>query len=305
MEHNPTQEEMRSAHYSKRYNYAIPFRPVDEVFIQVCNKFPEFESYYWISNYGTLYNAKLGYYHYPIPVASYYVYSMRKTRKEVMTSSTNNSPFKNIAIGLLVCTCFVSDKPGINFKIRYKDGNVRNNYYKNLEWAQTYVIDEPTKDMTNYWNNDVYTSAAYSNEQVHRICELLQSGITDLGTISNEVFGCPPTPQIYALIRRIRSGQYWTNISSQYETIPGVERRKFTASIIIHGMCNYMKNNPDTAYTADLYTVLKSFGVEPNMLTQDELHRYSNCLYQLRYKGAYRKVADQYNIPLYKDGAKK
>ena len=296
---SPTQIEMKNATFNPvKCNLSMPFRYADQFFVQVSTKFTDIMDYYWISNYGFLYNANTGYYVTANKLPSYYTYALRRTPEAI---SSGLPVYYVVSAGTLVCTCFVGDKPGEQYKAKYIDGNIENNNYRNLQWVHTGIDGRRERKMKNYWDGNVYSSAAYSEEQVRYICELLDSGITDLGLISHKVFGTDPTPEIYALIRRIRSGIFWTSISSQYDNITITEKRTFTADIIIHAMCSFMKNNPDMAYTADLNTVLIAFGIDPKLLTKEELHRYSGALYQLRYKNAYRRIADQYGIPMQKE----
>lgn len=296
---NPTQEDMRKANYrhsknSKRTYYA-PFKPLNEEFRQVSQYFPEVRDWYWISNYGTLYSANGNYYIPPqFNWAGYIEYRLRRKEEYV----AQGKPIEyTVAAQILVCTCFNGPKPGPKYQVNHKNFVRHNNYYENLEWLTPQENLDYSRAAGNYWTGNVYSSARYTEAQVRSICELLQAGITDPTTICMRVFGCEPNPGLYSLIRQIKSGKNWSKVSSDYEGIVDVEHRNFTADYIIHAMCRYMKDNPETAYTASLGDVLAYSGFYLNQFTDQERMRYRSALHQLRYKNAYRRIADQYGIP--------
>lgn len=288
---NPLQETMKHARFNPNiYPYYYPFIMEDEEFRRISDFLPEYKDYFWVSNYGRVYNANNGYFVIPHVIeAGYTVVSIRKT--DAAGGGSNN-----IGAHILVCTCFNGPKPGPGYQVNHKDFKRSHNYYKNLEWTTPQENLDYSRAAGNYWNGNVYSSAKYTEAQIRYICELLQSGITDPPTICMKVFGCEPNPGLYSLIRQIKSGKNWIQISKDYSGILDVEHRNFTPDWIIHGMCNYMKNNPATAYSASINEVLLSFGVNPETITTEEYYRYKSALQQLRYKNAYRRIADQYDI---------
>ena len=293
---NPDQDEMRNASFNPNiYNLYYPFIPLDEKFRQISHYIPEVRDYYWVSNYGRVYNANNGYLvMWNQNSAGYLIYNLMRKQEYV---DAGKGKYYTVAGQILVCTCFVSPKPEPNYQVNHKDFRRSNNYYENLEWMTPQANLNYSRLAGNYWTGNVYSSARYSEEQVRHICVLLQSGITDPKVICQRVFNCEPTPGLYSLIRQIKSGKNWSQVSKDYSGIADVEHRNFTPDWVIHGMCAYMRDNPDKAYTAPLDEVLSSFGIDGNSIGFDLHERYRSALRQLRYKNAYRRIADQYGIP--------
>ena len=293
---DPGQDTMLHAQFRQNiYPYYYPFIPMDEQFRRVSDFLPEYRDYYWISNYGRLYNANSGYLCTPtINEAGYTLFNLRRTEEAMAAGRPRDS---YIGAHILVCTCFVGPKPGPKYQVNHRDFKRSNNYYQNLEWTTPQENLDYSRAAGNYWNGNVYSSARYSEEQVRAICELLQAGITDPPTICMQVFGCEPNPGLYSLIRQIKSGKNWSQVSKDYEGIVDVEHRNFTNDNVIHVMCHYMKDHPATAYTACLEEILAYGGLYLNQFTDKERRRFASALHQLRYKNAYRRIADLYGIP--------
>ena len=285
---NPMQTTMRSATYRTNiYPYRYPFTMIDEEFRQLSKFLPMYRDYFWVSNYGKVYNANNGY------LCSPYVNDQGYTLVAIRRVDGGSD---QIGVHILVCTCFNGPKPSPKHQVNHKDCFRSNNYYENLEWVTPQENLQHSRDMGNYWHGNVYSSAKYSEEQVRFICELLQSGITDPQELSMRVFGCPPTPGIYSLFRTIRDGSHWNTVTKDYN-IPELENRNFTPDHIIHAMCRFMQNNPEIAYTADLGTILSSEGISLDGIDEVSWHRYRSALHQLRHKNAYKRIARQYILP--------
>ena len=296
-ETHPEQQKMIHAGFNPNiHQMYYPFVPTDEEFRRIHDYFPEIRDYFWVSNYGRVYNANNGYLVMPsVNFAGYHIYSLKRTDEAVAQGKHVGI---SIAGQILVCTCFNGPKPGPKHQANHKDFNRRNNYYGNLEWLTPQENLDYSRTAGNYWNGNVYSSAVYTEEQVRAICELLQAGITDPAEVSRRVFNIEPTPGICSLIRQIKSGKNWSQVSKDY-SFADVEHRNFTPDYIIHGMCNFMQNNPTRAFTADTGEVLLSFGINPTTISPEEYRRYTSALHQLRFKGAYKRIAKNYNLPVY------
>ena len=290
---NPTQEMMRLASFNRaQYNYTTPFRPMDEEFKRISDYFPEIRDYYWISNYGHVYTANGNRYVPPQMYQGYCIYGLRRKDEYI---AQGKSPTYNIAGQILVCTCFNGPKPGPKYQVNHRDFVRHNNYYRNLEWVTPRENLDYSRAAGNYWNGNVYSSATRTEEQVRQVCELMEKGILDPQTISQTVFGCDVTPALYGLYRDIRSGG-WFKVTVDYN-IPEIDHRDFTNDEYIHAMCRYMVDNPDSAYSASLETVLAYSGIQIRLLDTKTRHRLNSALNQLRYRGAYKRITCQYNLP--------
>ena len=294
--HIPTHEEMNSASFNPRYyNYTIPFRPIDQVFENVASHFPDMgiQPYYWIGSYGFLYNSNTKFYATPRYSIHGSTYSLTRTAEYIQRTGLGLS--YTASIGILVCTCFNGPKPDNSYVVGYRDGNKENNYYKNVLWVPAMDCIHNTDT---YWDNSCKPFTCNS-DQINSICRLLQDGIVDVGIISNTVFGCLPTLEIYNIIYKLRRQCIYPDIVKNYK-LPK-ERRVITPDIIIHSICRYMRDNPHTAYIATLDEILAYSNINYLLIPKKELDKYSESLEDLRHHNAYRRIADQYNIPKMED----
>ena len=273
----PTQEIMCAAQFNQNiFPYTMPFTYADEVFVQLSQYLPQYNDHFWVSNSGRVYNAHTGY----LVTPKY----RPNTGYITITISKKNELNKNDNIGVhvLVANCFIGPKPGPGYRVVHLDGNRCNNHYTNLVWRL-----ERTPDTT----IDVsMEQVGCSEEQLNTIYRMIRSGILNIVTISQVVFGRLPTPEISSFIYSIEYGN--DNIQKANIT------RTFTEDHIIHAMCRYMKDNPQSAYSANLKTVLAYSGIDTDSLDPKVRYRYSGALNQLRYKNAYRSIADMYEIPM-------
>lgn len=97
-------------------------------------------------------------------------------------------------------------------QVNHKDGNKRNNFYKNLEWTTN--LDNATHAM----QNGLMPHAKIDEQTCHKICEMLMQRIK-IAKISREL-NIP-----YSTIAAIHLRRNWTHISSQYN-LPPVPKRK-------------------------------------------------------------------------------
>lgn len=276
------------------YNLYYPFTPCDEEFKNISSIFPEIRDYYWISNYGRVYNANTGYLTLPRldEKSGFLMYSLKRTSD---AKDLGLHKDYSIAAQNLVCPLFNGPKPGPGYLVLHLDSIKTNNYYKNLVWGRRdEIIQDNNND--NYWNGNVYVNAKRSEDQIRKICEMLQAGITNPTEISLKVFGTDPDPSIYSLIRHIKDRTVWTSVSKDYN-FDGLGHRNFTPDYIIEVMCLYMQNNPNSAYTASLDEILQYSNIDISTIDKSTLKRYKMALHQLRYKGAYKKITSNYNIP--------
>ena len=291
----PSQREMKTAKYNPNIygNLSYPFTFNDEEFRNIHIYIEDVRNYFWVSNYGRVYNANNGYLVMPTEnSAGYLIYSLNRTNE---ATSAGKTPNITIAAQILVCTCFNGPRPSPNHQANHKDFNRKNNYYKNLEWLTPQENLNYSQNAGHYWTGNVYISATRNESDIRKICELMQSGITDPQTLSRMVYGCDVTPALYSLYQDIRSGG-WYMVTKDYD-IPSIEHRNFTNDEYIHAMCKYMQDFPESAYTANLNEVLSYSNLSVQNTDPKFRNRLSSALNQLRYKGAYKRIASQYNLP--------
>lgn len=108
----------------------------------------------------------------------------------------------------------------------HKDGVKTNNFIGNLEWT---TISENTRHALDTGlanckceNN---SRSILSNDQVHHICSLMEQGETNSEILDNLGYDYgPERNRIAAVVRLIRRGQTYLDISKQYD-IPGLNGR--------------------------------------------------------------------------------
>lgn len=173
----------------------------DEVFVNM-SIFNKDLCNYFISNYGRVYS----------------VISRRYLKPQ-----ENCHGYYYIALGAnfreyihrLVAMAFVPGRTDEKNCVNHKNGNKKNNYFKNLEWCSK--AENNTHAYETHLNNCIgenCRSAKLTNEQVRYICQLLQDGygIYDI----MDTIGMERTQNNYEIIRSIRKGYAWKSISKDY-----------------------------------------------------------------------------------------
>lgn len=277
-------------------NLYYPFSLPNEFFRQVSQFFPDVVDYYWISSWGRLYNAKTGYLvPFSVNKKGYYTYSLRRKQEYI---DQGMYPTYSVGAHILVCTCFVGPKPGPEYQVNHKDFIRNNNYYENLEWLTLVDNIKYSHQAGNYWNGDTYVNAKYTDVQARAVCEMLQQGIDDYHIISQQLFGCELNQSIKDFIRSIHIRRHWTHISKDYDFNADSKKRNFVDPIIFHGICRYMVEHPDTAYTAPYREVMAYLGIDVTKLDHATRTRYKGAVSAIRNNpNSQMAIRTQYNLP--------
>ena len=291
------QPEMQNAKYRQTvYPYRMPIRMWDEFFVRVSEVEPRVRDYFWISQYGNVYNERNGYLITPTINADGYIMVNLRLKEEYYHGNQKNIM---LFVHRLVALVFIGPPPSPEMStVNHKDCNRANPCYWNLEWTTQNNNILYSLNLGRYHDEDgVYRSSKYTKEEVEKVCELLQSGVTDYTELAARVFNSPPTPSIYALIQSIRTKDNWTNISSKY-SIPDIDHRTFTSTHIIHSLCQYLENHPEEVHAPgkNAIEILQFMGFDVSHFSKKERLRYNNALYQIKTQKAYRKIISQYNI---------
>lgn len=126
-----------------------------------------------------------------------------------------NGKMYSIKVHRLVAQAFIpnpDNKPTVN----HRDGNKDNNKVSNLEWAtHKENIDHAIETGLRNLRGTNASSNIYSEEVVHKVCELFEKGMTckNISKILNVNINLP---------RRILYANKWKHISSQYK-LPKVD----------------------------------------------------------------------------------
>ena len=278
------------ATYNPKINQTyFPFIPNNEEFRQVSLYIPEVEDNYFISNYGRLYNSNTGYLVSPCMNSGYYSYVLKR-KKEYVDKGMYET--YTVSEQILVCTCFVSPRPGNEYQTTHYDGNSLNNYYQNLGWAKP----TPPQKITSK-GETVNLAAKYNDTQVRFVCELLQSGVYDYDEISRRVFGCEIDKSIRDFIYSVHTRRNWTQISKNYQFDDTAVRRNFIPEFILHMIFSFGKEHPEIMENGAINgpKIYAMMGVNLDVLDESTRNRYLSTLNKIRTNPtSYASVREMY-----------
>lgn len=125
-----------------------------------------------------------------------------------------NGEAKYMTVHRLVALAFVPNEDKENNPvINHKDGNKKNNYYKNLEWCdvQYNTIHSYKLGLQKPIKGSRHGRSKYTENQIHEVCRLLEDGENSIKEISTK------TDVSVRTIQSVRARVNWTFISDQYE----------------------------------------------------------------------------------------
>lgn len=191
----------------------------NEIFVPMIYKLGIFTNYA-ISNYGRIYSF------YTDKILKAYIDSRNYSRIQI-TVSYKHKMFIGVHFLELMSFYPIYDEENI-FIPNHKDGNPQNNLLSNLEWV---TVSENTIHAIELGLADCKcennSRSIFSNNEVHFICSLLEEkkSITEILNILGLEYGNDRN-KIAAIIRLIRRGQTYLDISSQYN-IPGIHGKSY------------------------------------------------------------------------------
>lgn len=196
-------------------------QPVPEEFVDITDKIvPNIKPYYMISNYGRLWHK---YQHkFIIPNFDSKGYLFRPL-------ATNNGPL-NCRIHRLVLLAFAYIPGCENLQVNHKDGIKSNDAIWNLECVT------PSENGIHAYQTGLNKSHYASDEQVHKICKLLEEGKLTIPEIAQQLnVG-------YQTVAAIQNKRSHRNISDQYN----IPSRKVAANLTdeqINALCKFFEDN--------------------------------------------------------------
>jgi len=118
---------------------------------------------------------------------------------------------RTISVHRLVAEHFVPNPDNLG-TVNHKDGNKQNNHRSNLEWM-TQGDNKRHAFQTGvsvaWWQGDTHSRSTFTNEEVHEICSLFQSGVKPLDLAKS-------TTLLYQKLFRIWNRDNWKSISKDY-----------------------------------------------------------------------------------------
>ena len=272
--------------------YYYPIVPADEVFVRLHPVFPKVRDIYWISNYGRLYNEKSGYMIAEVNDKGYIAYGLSR---DPNYPTTTTSPVLLCQAQILVALAFIGPRPSPIHQVNHIDCNPHNNYYMNLEWVTPAENLEHSRNLGHYHNPDgSYKNSIYKKEDIEKLCEYMQMGITDPQQLSQLVFGEPATYGVLALIRDLKSGRKWTFVTKNYD-IPDVDHRNFVNDEFITRVCELFQNTPGSIDWPHRQ-ILDAIGVDSYVQDDKVFHRFKSAISQIKKRKAYARIVSQYTF---------
>lgn len=200
---NFTHDDMINA---SKLKYITPIYYYDEVFIQISLYVPVIEDYYFISNYGRIFSCMTG---------RIFGTSYKNDGYEYANLKVKDADTRSYSVHRLVMMCFCPIDNAYMYEVNHKDGNKRNNHLSNLEWmtSEMNLRHAYLTHIAPYGENHYWTTI--TDEEAVKICELLDQGLRD-SEISILLFNSPDKVNV---IRNIRLGYSWKNVSANYSFI--------------------------------------------------------------------------------------
>ena len=273
-----------------------PFIPMDEVFVQISDYFPFIRDYFWISNYGRIYNANIR--HLSIQKLNHAGYPVALLKRKPEYTDPNKYHGANFVIctHILVCTIFNGPPPGPEYEVNHIDFNRQNCYYKNLEWL-THDDNVMHSYNANRWYREDGTSKSskYDKEIIHKLCQLMESGVHSTTQLSLLVFGQKPSIAIKDLIDKIKNRGAWTNISSQYQNIPYQNKMQhFLTDDQIHAVCLELQTNGLSISARDI--AINILHIDYDSFPLNKRYRFNTCIADIKRRNVYSYIVDQYQF---------
>lgn len=193
-------EDPRTVQYYRDKRNVVVYR-TDEVFVP-CIPFYNFDmTGYYVSNYGRVYNS-----------SGNIMCHQSINRNGYMRVHIHG---RDVMVHRLVLQSFMPNPKCNELQVNHKDGNKSNNHLSNLEWCtrEENMQHAVQHGLVKTGQND--HKARHTDEEVHRICQLLEQGYTKNRLICMKL-GVNFTQEYNYFINNVRSKREWKRISSQY-----------------------------------------------------------------------------------------
>lgn len=172
--------------------------------------------------------------------------------------------------------------PGCEYlDVNHKDGIKTNNNISNLEWVTKSENIKHAYDHGLKLKGEYHPMSTHTEEQVRKICEGLENRLTLLECA--KLAGLEQNHTNKAFVSRIKHGNIWTNISSQYNIHKGCNSQLFDDDEI-HKICKLMEQGLSNDEIVKI--------VRPE-LTKPQ---YKNVMNSIRNRARFTRISDNYNF---------
>lgn len=233
----PTRIIVFGQHFALPQQFGLEPIGVDEIFNELIFYDTTILPWYYISNYGRLWSCRYN------RLISAYKDKRNYFRATITKNEQGDTCFTGIhKLELMSFYPILEAKDNIYIP-NHKDGNPMNNYLGNLEWMTVsqntrHALDTGLANCKCENNSRSYLS----NETVHMICKCLERRMPTKYILDK--LGYPygvERNRVAAIIRLIKRGQTYLDISSQYN-IPGITGRVVYEPEMTENICKVLSN---------------------------------------------------------------
>jgi len=251
-----------------------------EIWKQICfSPYLDYlKEYYWISTYGRVFSS------FSNNMMAQVIGEGDGWLYYTVRLSDMNSNKITLSVNRLVMMVFCPNPNYKNLVANHLDGDKKNNYLWNLEWAS---YSENTLHAYRTGLHKTYNGEACSNTRIteslaHDICRCLENenytykDICDIVRMEYNKQNCD-------IIYCIKSKSTWTHISSQYNLIPLNTYAKYDESTV-HSVCKCLEENKTSKEICELLNIP---------------YDQNNIAYisKIKTKDAWKSISELYTLP--------
>lgn len=275
-----SQEEMRVAQ-GRVFKY--PLELLDEIFVRVSDYIPEFEDYYFVSNYGR--------------VCSWYTGSPIILNTSVhpkngyvsLILQRKSGGYTRVLLHRLVMLCFHHILNSDEMEVNHKDGIKTHNYDTNLEWTTN------SENIVHAYENNLIpkgeqrSHSVITEMQAHEICKLIEKGYRTKD-ISYTVFG-DYTNNHRQIIQNIRFKASWKDVSKNYDMSTPNQRCRLLSDDQLIYLKSLIDNNPQMSAP----DILRISNIDISQMDSKQLESMCRIVRSIKNKSAYSHIFENDN----------
>lgn len=184
--------------------------------------------------------------------------------------------YKKFPLHRLIISTFYM--PIDEYEVNHIDGNKLNNKFDNLEYTDRIGNAVHAKENQLYQSCENHYNATLSNKEVEKICELIESGLSNIAIMNSLNMNIS---RYMNIISKIRHRKAWTNISNKYVWSDDLVYKKYNKDDI-YEMCKYIHVDE-----MRISNVVKLFPQYPDK------KKLTHVLKKIKQKKLYKKIIFQ------------
>lgn len=260
--------------YGYETNIPEEWFPLTDFFV------PGIQPWYKISNYGRLYNSHAN---------IIYTHNNEYTYHHVNIQFRDGTS-RPIGMHRLVALVYCWNGPDFDYtkEVNHIDGVKGHNWAWNLEWTTHKENIDHCINTGLMPLGEERKSSVYTNKEIEQICQLISEGKSNPEI--RDIMGYPDNT-IFRTIQNIKNGHCWKHISKKYDFSNANTKNVFPDETI-HMICKYFEDN---GTHVSYKKILKDIGYNYENLSEKELSCLNSYICNLRVKGSFKDICNQYN----------